>query len=132
MVYGAKAWLPIRSTCTKKLFVWPFLVSWPGKTPTDAMAPEMVSFYDVMPTLCEAAGVQPPDGRNLGGRSFLPIVKQDPLPKKQPWRNVVFGEFRNTMMARDRRFKVVLRNEGKGPNELVRLIEGSAREGQPI
>ena len=59
-----------------------------------------------------------PAGRNLAGRSFLPIAKRDPLPKNQPWRNVVFGHFRNTEMARDTRYKLVLRNEGKGPNEL--------------
>jgi arylsulfatase A-like enzyme len=96
----------------------PFLMSWPGKIPTDGMAPELVSFYDVMPTLCEAAGVTVPAGRKLTGRSFLPIAKRDPLPKNEPWRNLVFGQFRNTEMARDRRYKLVLRNEGKGPNEL--------------
>ena len=35
----------------------PMLVSWPGKIPTGEVAPEMVSFYDVLPTLCEAADV---------------------------------------------------------------------------
>ena len=34
----------------------PMIVSWPGKIPTGEVAPEMVSFYDVLPTLCEAAG----------------------------------------------------------------------------
>jgi arylsulfatase A-like enzyme len=95
----------------------PFLMSWPGKIPTDAMAPEMVSFYDVMPTLCEAAGVAAPANRKLVGRSFLPIAKRDPLPKNQAWRNLIFGHFRNTEMARDNRYKLVLRNDGKGPNE---------------
>lgn len=96
----------------------PVLISWPGKVPADAMTTDLVSFYDVMPTLCEAAGVATPAGRNLCGRSFLPIARQDPLPKKQPWQNLVFGHFRNTEMVRDRRYKLVLRNEGKGPNEL--------------
>jgi arylsulfatase A-like enzyme len=96
----------------------PYIMSWAGKIPTDAMAPEMVSFYDVMPTLCEAAGVAPPAGRKLSGRSFLPIAKRDPLPKNEPWHNVVFAHFRNTEMARDTRYKIVLRNGGKGPNEL--------------
>lgn len=96
----------------------PMIVSWPGKIPTGEMAPEMVSFYDVLPTVCEAAGVTPPTNRGLVGRSFLPIAKRDPLPKKAPWRNVVFGHFRNTEMARDARYKLVLRNDGKGPNEL--------------
>ena len=99
----------------------PLLISWPGKIPTGEVAPELISFYDVLPTLCEAAGVAPPSGRNLMGRSFLPLAKRDPLPKDKPWRNVVFGHFRNTEMARDTRYKLVLRNEGKGPNELYEL-----------
>jgi choline-sulfatase len=96
----------------------PMILSWPGKIPTGDTAPEMISFYDVMPTLCEATGTTPPSGRGLVGRSFLSIAKRDPLPKKSPWRNIVFGHFRNTEMARDTRYKVVLRNDGKGPNEL--------------
>ena len=97
----------------------PMILSWPGKIPTGEMAPEMISFYDVMPTLCQAAGVAPPANRNLTGRSFLYIAKRDPLPKQSPrWRNIVFGQFRYTEMARDARYKLVLRHEGKGPNEL--------------
>jgi arylsulfatase A-like enzyme len=97
------------------------LVSWPGKIPTGEVAPEMVSFYDVLPTLCEAAGVAPLTGRGLTGRSFLPIAKRERLPKKNPWHNIVFGHFRNTEMARDTRYKLVLRNDGKGPNELYEI-----------
>ena len=97
----------------------PMILSWPGKIPTAEIAPEMVSFYDVLPTLCEAAGVAPPANRGLVGRSFLHVAKRDPLPKKSPpWRNIVFGHFRYTEMARDARYKLVLRNDGKGPNEL--------------
>ncbi len=105
----------------------PFLISWPGKTPTDAVATELVSFYDVLPTLCDVGGAALPANRKLGGRSFLPILKRDPLPVKQPWRNIVFGEFRNTEMARDRRYKIVVRNGGKGSNELFDLA-GDERE----
>ena len=61
------------------------------------------------------------DGRNLRGRSYLPIVTNKPLPKKSPWRNVVFGEYRNTEMARDSGSKLVLRNNGDGPNEFFDL-----------
>jgi choline-sulfatase len=96
----------------------PLILSWPGKIPTGEMAPEMVSFYDVLPTLCDATGIAPPSNRGLVGRSFLPIAKRDPLPKNSPWRNIVFGHFRNTEMARDARYKLVFRNDGKGPNEL--------------
>lgn len=99
----------------------PLILSWPGKIPTGAAAPEMVSFYDVLPTICDATGVAVPSNRGIHGRSFLPIAQREELPKKAPWKNVVFAHFRNTEMARDNRYKVVLRNEGKGPNELYDL-----------
>ena len=99
----------------------PLILSGPGKIPTDAMAPELVSFYDMVPTLCQAAGVSAPASRGLVGRSFLGIAKRDPMPKGERWRNLVFAHLHNTEMARDGRFKLVLRNEGKGPNEFYDL-----------
>jgi arylsulfatase A-like enzyme len=41
-----------------------------------------------------------------------------PQPRNASWRNLVFGHFRDTEMARDNRYKLVVRNGGKGPNEL--------------
>ncbi len=98
----------------------PFIMSWPGRTPADAVAPEMISLLDVLPTLCEATGVSVP-AKNLPGRSFLKVARREVLPKKEQWRNLVFGSFRNTEMARDTRYKIVVRNEGSGPNELYDL-----------
>ncbi len=97
----------------------PMIWSWPGQIPTYINRPEMVSLYDFLPTLTEAIGLKP--ATNLCGRSYLPILTNRPLPKKQPWRQLVFGHFRNTGMARDNYFKVVVRNGGKGPNELFDL-----------
>lgn len=96
----------------------PMIWSWPGRVPVQAVRPELVSFYDFLPTVCDAAGLKPPSGRNLCGRSYLPLATNKPLPKKQPWHDLVFGQFRNTEMARDNYFKLVLRDEGKGDSEL--------------
>jgi arylsulfatase A-like enzyme len=95
--------------------------SWPGRVPTQSARPELVSFYDFLPTVCEAAGVQAPKDRNLLGRSYLNVVTNRPLPKGERWRDLVFGQFRYTEMARDNRYKLVIRHEGKGPNELYDL-----------
>ena len=43
-----------------------------------------------------------------------------PLPKKEPWRNVVFSHLQDTDMVRDSRYKLILRG-GKGPNEFYDL-----------
>jgi arylsulfatase A-like enzyme len=102
----------------------PLIFSWPGKVPAEATAPELISFADIMPTLCEAAGAQAPTDRNLTGRSFLYIARREVPPRGTPrWRNLVFGHFRNTEMARDNRYKLVLRNQGSGPNELYNIFE---------
>jgi arylsulfatase A-like enzyme len=101
----------------------PMILSWAGKIPAEASAPEMVSFTDVLPTLCEAAGVAVPTDRRLPGRSFLKIARREVPERGAPrWQNLVFGHFRNTEMARDNRYKLVLRNEGAGPNELFDVV----------
>ena len=98
----------------------PMIWQWPGRTPVETARIEMVSFYDFLPTICELAGATVPS-KNLCGRSYLPLATGRTLPKKEPWRNVVFGHFRNTEMVRDTRFKLILRNAGKGPNEMFDL-----------
>ena len=101
----------------------PLILSWAGKIPAEATTPEMVSFTDVLPTLCQATGVGVPADRNLVGGSFLPIARREVPDRKAPrWRNLVFGHFRNTEMARDPRYKLVLRNGGDGPNELFDIV----------
>ena len=94
----------------------PLLWVWPGKAPAQSVRSELVSFCDVMPTLCEATGAPVPS-RNLCGRSFLPIAEGHLPDRKHPWQNQVFAHLRNTDMVRDKRFKLVSRNDDKGPNE---------------
>jgi arylsulfatase A-like enzyme len=98
----------------------PMIWNWPGRIPVEASRPELVSAYDLVPSLCDAVGIEPPS-RNLCGRSYLKIAQGFPLEKKEAWRSIVFGHFRNTEMARDQRFKLVVRNNSDGPNELFDL-----------
>jgi arylsulfatase A-like enzyme len=99
----------------------PMIWSWPGRVPAQAVRPEMVSTYDFVPTLAELVSATPPAG-NLCGRSYLPLATGKPLPKKQPWRTTVFGHYENTDMARIERYKLIMRDEGKGPGELYDLV----------
>jgi arylsulfatase A-like enzyme len=99
----------------------PMIWHWLGHIPAETVRPELVSAYDFVPTVCELVDIAPPAGRNLCGRSYLLPVTGKPLPKKSPWRSVVFGQYRNTEMARDERFKLVVRNNGNGPNEFFDL-----------
>jgi arylsulfatase A-like enzyme len=97
----------------------PMIWNWPGRVPVESVRNELVSFYDVVPSLCEVAGVAPPAGSI--GRSYVTLAYGKRLPKKQPLRNVVFGQILNTQMARNSRYKLVMRDQGKGPNELYDL-----------
>lgn len=101
----------------------PMILSWPGRIPVGSTRPELVSFYDFLPTVCEAAGVPVPSSRNLVGRSYLPLAMNRPLPRRQPWPSTVYGQFRYAEMIRDNRYKLVIRHDGKGPNELFDLRE---------
>ena len=99
----------------------PLIMSWPGKTPIEGSRPEMVSHYDLLPTLCEAAGITPP-ANNLCGASYLLQAMGQPLPKDAPeWAGTVFGAYRDVRMARVNRFKVITRNGGNGPNEFYSM-----------
>jgi arylsulfatase A-like enzyme len=81
----------------------------------------MVGTYDFLPTVCDLLGAQPPN-RNLCGRSYLLVATGKPLPKKQPWRTTVFSHYQNTDMARVERYKLVMRDQGKGPGELYDMV----------
>lgn len=94
----------------------PMMVSWLGRTPVQNLRPELVSLCDVFPSVCEAAGAPPPKDSKLCGRSLLAVARNQPLPKKKPWRNLVFARHGKTEMVRDARYKLVL-----GPNQLFDL-----------
>ena len=99
----------------------PLILSWPGRFPTQSSRPELVSLADLFPTVCEALSLAPPSGRNLSGRSYLTLASGKPLPKRHPWPDLVCGEMRAAAMARDNRFKFILRPETLGPDEFFDL-----------
>jgi arylsulfatase A-like enzyme len=115
-------WGDARASAPPNLFeevvAVPLLWQWQGHIPPEAVRPEFVGAYDLLPALCELAGASVPAGRNAPGRSYMPAVFNTPFPKKQPWRSLVFAEFGDAVMVRDKRFKLVLRSGGKGPAEL--------------
>jgi arylsulfatase A-like enzyme len=99
----------------------PIFWSWPGHIPGVAHRPELVSAYDFVPTVCDLLTLDLPK-RNLCGRSYAPLVTAKPLPKKSPWRLALCANYLNTSMAREDRYKLITRNDGKGPNELYDMV----------
>jgi len=105
----------------EELMATPMIWVWPGRVPAQAVRPELISAYDLLPTLCDVLSIDLP-ARNLCGRSYLLLATGKPLPKKEPWRTTVFASYHNTGMARIHRHKLVLRDGGKGPGELYGLV----------
>ena len=94
----------------------PLIWTCPSRFPPQTVRNEVVNSYDLMPALCELAGVPAPAGSH--GPSYLPFVYGRRLGKKETWPSLAFGRIRDAEMARDERYKLILRNQGKGPNEL--------------
>ena len=53
----------------------PLIVEWPAAGNGGRVCHDPVDFTDVLPTLCDAAGVQVPESPAIDGRSFLPQLK---------------------------------------------------------
>ncbi len=102
----------------EEVMATPMIWNWRGRLPVEARRPEIVGAYDLFPTLCELAGCSAPVTAKLCGRSYLSALFNQPFPKKKPWDSTAFGQYRNTTMIRDVRFKFVSRNQGQGPTEL--------------
>ena len=93
----------------------PLIWRWPTSFPPQTIRTDVVDSYDLIPALAQLAGAALPAG--YSAPTYLPFVYGRRLPKKQTWRGIVYGRVQNTEMARDDRYKLVLRNQGRGPNE---------------
>ena len=56
----------------------PLIVNWTNHVPAGNVSDDLVSSVDFLPTLCEAAGVQPPESLAPDGQSFLPQALGEP------------------------------------------------------
>jgi arylsulfatase A-like enzyme len=73
----------------------PLIISWPGVIKSNSRTAAMVSWVDLLPTLLDAAGGEPP--RDIDGRSFLPVLRGE----KSEHRDRIFATHNN-----DGRFNV--------------------------
>ena len=66
----------------------PGIIRWPGRTKPGFVSHEPVNGTDILPSLCDMAGVEVPKDRPIDGTSFLPILKGKKLKRKVPlyWR----------------------------------------------
>jgi len=98
----------------------PAIVSRPGRIPQGKVCSDLLSQYDVFPTLLEYTGLPLPDKSPLPGRSFAPILRGEPMPERE--QVVVYDEYGPVRMVRTREWKYVHRF-GSEAHELYNMLE---------
>ena len=66
----------------------PMIARWPGKIPADVTTDHVSAFWDVLPTVADIVGVEPPP--DIDGISFLPTLLQT---GNQPQHAFLYWEF---------------------------------------
>ncbi|MHC4441438.1 MAG: sulfatase family protein [Planctomycetota bacterium] len=105
----------------------PLIIRLPGVVPVGAVREQLVGLVDVMPTLCDLAGLEIP--AKVQGKSLVPLMKG----KKVKWRKVIFSEagypghtWGRVVTARSHRHKYVNHEnapEGNPVEEFFDLVE---------
>jgi arylsulfatase A len=117
----------------RKLQLWeggirvPFIVRWPGRLDAGSESAAPVSGIDLLPTLCELAGVDVPDDLAVGGASIVPTLAGGTPDRTAPlfWHHYkAWGGPR--VVARDGRFKLAAWWDGP---EIVRTDSSTMRPG---
>ncbi len=96
----------------------PFIMSLPGAIPKGAVDNThfVSNGLDLLPTLCDYAGVEAP--AELSGRSVRPLAEGKTA---EPWRDFVVSETECGRMVRTDRFKYCLYNSGAHREQLTDL-----------
>jgi choline-sulfatase len=96
----------------------PFIMSLPGEIPKAAVDNThfVSNGLDLLPTLCDYAGIEPPAG--LPGRSVRPLAEGKAV---EPWRDFVVSETECGRMVRTDRFKYCLYDSGAHREQLTDL-----------
>ncbi len=97
----------------------PMIISCPGCVPQGVTNSDLLSHYDLYPTILDLIGLPNLQMGSLPGRSFAPIFSGHPLTGRD--KVVVFDEYGPTRMIRNREWKYVHRYP-YGPHELYDLV----------
>jgi arylsulfatase A len=62
----------------------PGLIQWPGHLAPGAVSDEAIHAFDVLPTICEIAGVELPEDRPIDGTSLVPLLNGRAFEREQP------------------------------------------------
>jgi arylsulfatase A-like enzyme len=97
----------------------PVIIAQPGRVPQGVVNTDLLSHYDVLPTLLDYVGLSNPQAENLPGVSFAGLLRGESLTGRDSV--VVFDEYGPVRMIRDRAWKYIHRYP-YGPHELYDLV----------
>jgi arylsulfatase A len=92
----------------------PLVVRWPGHVKPGGTSDLPVAFWDLLPTLCEAAGIASPDG--LDGVSVLPTLTGRGEQARHEFFYWEFPSYGGQQAVRAGKWKAVRQNLSKGPS----------------
>jgi arylsulfatase len=94
----------------------PLIVRWPGKIAPKTISDLPVAFWDVLPTLCEAANLETPKATD--GISFLPTLLRLKEQKRHDFFYWEFPSYGGQQAVRMGKWKGVRQEMAKGPGAL--------------
>jgi arylsulfatase A-like enzyme len=88
----------------------PCIVRWPGVVPEGSVCNEFLNSMDILPMLCNAAGIRTPKGVKLDGFDMTPVL----AGKQKSPRKEMFWQRRGDKAARVENYKWVESSRGSG------------------
>lgn len=105
----------------------PMIVSWPDKLAAGATNDHVATFWDLLPTICEATGASPPQG--IDGLSFYPAL----VGAEQKRHDHLYWEFPSyggQQAVRMGKWKAIRRNLQERPDASFKLFDLEADRGE--
>ena len=110
----------------------PLVVRWPGEVSAGGVSDHVSAFWDIVPTVLEAVGTEPP--AELDGISFLPTLRGGPDQPAHPdlvWHFPGYGGQQAIRMGKWKGVRRQLRQQPNAPLELYDL-EQDLRETRDV
>ena len=106
----------------------PMMASWPGKIRPGTQSNHISAFYDVLPTLCEVAGIAAPE--HIDGISFLPTLLGEMNQDEHDYLYWEFPSYKGQQAVRMGDWKGIRKNmfEGNRDIELYNLKHDPAEQ----
>jgi arylsulfatase A-like enzyme len=117
----------------------PYLLQWKGNVPAGKVIDQPVNTLDLFPTVLAAAGVKPPEGKQLDGTDLLPVVRGNSEASAELGRRALFWRFGSQWAVRHGDWKLLsdrnghvalfnLKDDGGEKNDLSAKEPGRVRE----